>query len=433
MRCAGVFAAFAACSFSAHGVNTDASRQDAPPIVDGFVPAPDGGPCTTASVACASIDVLRTCSGPGAQYQDTTCSWGCVATGGNPHCGTIVPTSDAVDPTDLVDQAGLMAATVSGTIDTDTGTITNTRAAGAGINAGIGFRQHDNVSVFTAKSWTFGTVTVTGSKAVAFVATSGDIAITTVLDASGGCNPANKAGPGGFAGSTTKGADGSGDPTSNAGGGSGASAGTTGAGGGGHAGTGGSSRAAAGGTAYGDAVISHLVGGAGGGAGSGAGGFGIGGGGGGAMQLITAGSVTVANGFGNGISVGGCGGNHGAAMGDSGGGGGAGGALLIEAHTIMNAGSLIANGGGGGAGAGGNNGFDGGFGGFGGLSMNGNSGGNGGAGGSVDGQTTNSQGAGGGAAGWIRLNTFRGMNLSAGTVSPSLGGAGASSGSAAVQ
>ncbi|HSN30242.1 MAG TPA: hypothetical protein VLT45_28335, partial [Kofleriaceae bacterium] len=205
MRCAAVLAAFTACSFSAHGVNQDATTHaDAPPIVDGFVQPPDGGPCTNASVACASIDVLRTCSGPGAQYQDTTCSWGCVATGGNPHCGTIVPTSDAVDPSDLVDQAGLTDAVVSGAIDTDMGTIAGTRAQGTGIVAGIGYRQHDNVAVFTAKSWTFGDTTVGGSRAVAFVATSGNITITNVLDATGGCNPATKAGPGGFGGATSK-------------------------------------------------------------------------------------------------------------------------------------------------------------------------------------------------------------------------------------
>ncbi len=411
----------------------DANRTDSPPIVDGFVQPPDGGPCTNASVACASIDVLRTCSGPGAQYQDTTCSWGCIATGGNPHCGTIVPTSDAVDPSDLVDQPGLMDATVSGAIDTDTGTIAGTRAQGTGIVAGIGYRQHDNVAVFTAKSWTFGDTTVGGSRAVAFVATSGNITITNVLDASGGCNPVTKAGPGGFGGATSKGGDGTDDATAGTGGGTGASAATTGAGGGGHAGTGGSGKAATGGAMYGDEMISHLSGGAGGGAGNGGANYGLGGGGGGAVQLITAGTVTVTNSFGNGITVGGCGGGRGGGGMDSGGGGGAGGTLLIEAHTIMNGGGFIAGGGGGGAGAGGGNGFSGSLGGFGGISMSGNAGGNGGAGGSVGGQSTTSMGGAGGAAGRIRLNTFRGANLSAGTVSPDLGGAGATSGSAAVQ
>ena len=387
----------------------------------------------TASVACASIDVLRTCSGPGAQYQDKTCDWGCVATGGTPHCGTIVPTSDAVDPTDLVDQSGLGDAMVAGAIDTDTGSIPGTRAQGAGIISGIGYRTHDNVAVFTAKSWRFGSTTIGGSKAVAFVATAGDIVVDGTFDASGGCSPNSTGGPGGFAGGTTKDGAGSNDTQAATGGGGGGNAGTTGGGGGGHAGTGGATRVAIGGAMYGDATITHLTGGAGGGAGSGGGGFGLGGGGGGAVQLITAGSVTVTTGITHTISVSGCGGTKGGGGADSGGGGGAGGTLLIEAHTIQNSGTLLANGGGGGGGDGGTDGFDGIFGGFGGNGNNGTSGGNGGAGGSVNGQSTNDAGGGGGAAGWIRLNTFRGMNLSAGTVSPSLGGAGASSGSAAVQ
>ena len=429
MRRTALLAALGACSFSAHGVNPNNTQPDAPKLVDGFVQPPDGGPCVSASVACASIDVLRTCAGPGAQYQDTTCSWGCVATGGNPHCGTIAPTSDAVDPSDLVDQTGLGAAMVSGTIDTDTGSIGSIRAQGAGIVSGIGYRTHDNVAVFTAKSWTFGGTTVTGTKAVAFVATAGDITITSTLDASS-CNPSSSGGAGGFDGGTGKGSAGGNDTMASTGGGTGGNAGTTGGGGGGHAGTGGASKAAAGGASYGDAEITHLSGGAGGGAGNGGGMYGIGGGGGGAVQLITAGTVTVSNSFTHYINVSGCGGTKGGGGADSGGGGGAGGALLIEAHTIMNGGELLANGGGGGGGAAGANGFDGLLGGFGGNGGANNDGGNGAAGGSVNGQSTNSAGGGGGAAGWIRLNTFRGANLSAGTVSPS---AGATSGSAAVQ
>ncbi|MBV8762578.1 MAG: hypothetical protein JO257_35160 [Deltaproteobacteria bacterium] len=437
MRCAAVLAALSACSFSAHGPNaakTDGgTTSDSTLPIDGFVRPPDGGPCITANVACASIDVLRVCSSAGAQYQDTTCSWGCVATGGNPHCGTITPTSDAVDPTDLVDQAGLMDAMIAGTINTDTGAISNTRAAGAGIVSGIGYRTHDNVAVFTAKSWSFGTTTIIGSKAAAFVATTGNITINSTVDASGGCNPRSTGGPGGFAGGTTKNGAGTNDTTAATGGGGGGNAGTTGGGGGGHAGTGGASKASTGGASYGDDVITHLSGGAGGGGGNGGGGFGLGGGGGGAMQLITAGTVNITSGITHGISVSGCGGTKGGGGADSGGGGGAGGTLLIEAHTITNAGSLIANGGGGGGGNSGQDGFNGIIGGFGGNGGNGNNGGNGGAGGSVNGATTTTAGGGGGAAGRIRLNTFRGANLSAGMVSPNVGSAGATSGSAAVQ
>lgn len=427
-------AAFAACSFSAHGPVPNNGQPDAPLIADGFVPPPpDGGPCTTASVACASIDVLRTCSAAGAQYQDTSCDWGCVATGGNPHCGSIAPTSDAVDPTDLVDQTGLGDPMVSGAIDSDTGSIAGTRAQGPGIISGIGYRTHDNIAVFTAKSWRFGDTTISGTKGVAFVATTGDITVDGTLDASGGCRPSSAGGAGGFAGGTAKASAGTNDTLAATGGGGGGNAGTTGGGGGGHAGTGGATKAATGGASYGDAVITHLSGGAGGGAGSGGGSYGLGGGGGGAMQLVTAGTVSVTTGFTHGISVSGCGGTKGGGGADSGGGGGAGGTLLVEAHAITNSGSLLANGGGGGGGDSGQNGFDGLYGGFGGTGGNSTNGGNGGAGGTLDGQTTTSAGGGGGAAGWIRLNTFRGANLSAGTVSPSLGGGGASSGSAAVQ
>jgi len=416
----------AACSFSARspGQHPDDAHDDTMIVV-----TPDGGPCTTAGSSCASIDVLRSCTGSGAAYVDTMCGWGCVATPG-PHCGSFAPTSNGVEPTDLVEQPGLGDVTIDGSLTTDTGSIAGTTTrSGTGVSNGVGFRIHNNVAIFTAKSFHIGTLTIGGSIPVAFVATTGDITLTGVTDATGTCSTLGAAGPGGFAGATGKGANGDADATTNKGGGAGAAVATSGGGGAGHGGTGGAGTAAVGGMPYGDDAISTLSGGAGGGAGNGGGNYGRGGGGGGAVQLVTASSIIVEPA--GGINAGGCGGDFGLGNADSGGGGGAGGTLLLEARTITVSGALAVNGGGGGGGGGGNAGP----GDNGSLSrtaaaggvQDGNNeyGGAGGAGsnanGSPGGNGTN-PGGGGGAIGRIRFNTFRAMNLttSGATLSPDL-------------
>lgn len=210
-------------------------------------------------------------------------------------------------------------------------------------------------------------------------------------------------------------------------GGGGAGSTSSAAGGGSYCGLGGagaveSGNPAPGGTAYGTAALSPLVGGSGGGDGNGNGGAG-----GGALQLVAKNSVTVA--AGGSIHVGGGGGEFGgAALTQEAAGGGSGGAILLEAAAVTVAGTLAANGGGGGEGALGNAGADASGDDQPALGGNdvtkGSNGGNGSAGASVDGTAGAvmagfTAGAGGGGAGRIRINTKSGAAiLTAATLSP---------------
>jgi hypothetical protein len=429
-----------ACSFSARNAQQTPGDGNRDVVI-----GPDGGPCTAAGTTCNSVAVLRTCSAPGAQYTDTACDWGCIATP-MAHCGAFAPTSNGAEATDLTMQPGLLDVTISGSVNSDNGAMAGAtvRAMGTGIQSGVGFRIHGNVAVFTAKSFQIGATSITGSHAIAFVATGGDITIDGLIDLTSSCVAGFSAAPGGFNGAIVKGADGTNDTASSTGGGKGAATSSTGGGGGAHGGTGGAGKAAAGGAPYGDPEISVLSGGAGGGAGSGGGSFGIGGGGGGAIQIVTAAALTITSS--GSINAGGCGGLRGAGGGDSGGGGGAGGTVLLEARTMSIAGTLAVNGGGGGGGGGGNasNGetglvsttaADGGDG-----DGNGENGGSGASGGTFDGHaagTGTNPGGGGGAIGRMRFNTYRNLNLTTtgATLSPNLvdSGTTTSSGSAAVR
>lgn len=190
-------------------------------------------------------------------------------------------------------------------------------------------------------------VTLKASGTAALVlAASGVVSIDGAIDARGGSDSPEMAGPGGYAGDD--GGQGGGGP---GGGGSHAriDIGGGGAGhflGGGAGGDRGSSGGGSGGDAYGTADLIPLRGGSGGGAGGGSGG-GEGGGGGGAVQISAA---RIAVGPAGGIHCGG-GGGRGGGSDSGGGGGGSGGAILLEALEIRVDGRLTTNGGGGGAGA----------------------------------------------------------------------------------
>lgn len=415
----------AACQFT-HGVA---------PTDDGMTPPVDAGMCTSLVNECNG-DVLRFCKEVGGSAIDLTCGWGCIP-GSAAHCAHVVPSGSGG-----VETNGVTAADVDGTnlgavtlidgetLDSDNGRIgTNGNinlhhGTTPGIENGIDFQFRGPMSIWRFKSLTInGTITVIGSRPLALVS-DGAVTINGVVDARGLCS-SYVAGPGGFSGGSITGANGS-APVSTMGGGEGASTSATGGGGGGYGGHGGSGDAAMGGSPFGDAQISVLIGGAGGGAGSGGGNFGRGGGGGGALQIISNDRVVVV--AAGGINAGGCGGKAGTGNADSGGGGGAGGTILVEAPIVTVGGVLAVNGGGGGGGGGGNakpgaNGT---------LSRtpaaggdpdgNMEQGGPGAAGGAAAGPGGNgtNPGGGGGAIGRIRINTRggSGVDITNATLSP---------------
>lgn len=408
----------------------DQPRLDDAATGDAVV-TPDAGTCVAASTECASTDVLRTCSGPGAQAVDTVCSWGCLA--GPARCGELVPAGGAVTSEDLAPDAQLTAAVLDdGVINTDTGTIgtlanpTSIRGAGSGVVDGIGFDTRGSVGVFRFGSLAIdGPITIIGTHAVALVSDA-PIRVNAVVDVRGPCTQ-NTAGPGGFAG---------GPAGQNAAGSGGGTRGTTngeGGGGGGHGGIGGRGgrpigTGASGGASFGVPEIPMLVGGGGGGGGGDGGGGAFGGGGGGALQLASNTRIEIATA--GGINAGGCGGKV-AAQNGSGGGGGAGGTILLEAPAITIAGTLAVNGGGG---AGGNDQGEAGqpgqlartaaSGGAGG-GPGGAGGGNGAAAATSDGNPGvdgNRSGGGGGAIGRMRFHTRAGIVTidAAAVLSPSL-------------
>lgn len=329
---------------------------DQPHLGDGGTdgpPVPDGGVCTTASVECASADVLRTCNEPGVDPIDTVCAWGCLEAPA--HCGRLVPAGGAVTSDDLAADPQLVDVTVDTvTINSDTGAIgpaltpTSIRGAGEGVVDGIAFETRGTASVFRVGSLAIdGPVTVTGSHAVAVVS-AGAIRVNAVVDMRGTCT-LTTAGPGGFPGG----------PAGEAAGGSGAGmAGTTineGGGGGGHGGAGGAGgrpfgAGPSGGASFGMPDVAQLVGGGGGGGGASVSTGGAGGGGGGALQLASNTRIEIATG--GGINAGGCGGKAApGAQNGCGGGGGAGGTILLEAPVITIGGTLAVNGGGGAGGS----------------------------------------------------------------------------------
>jgi hypothetical protein len=378
--------------------------------------------CTRVERTCAGDDVLRTCAAIGQPPVDEACAWGCSA-GAAPRCAVLVPSGGAVQAADLTPKTWLLPATLASvTVNTDDGSITTVRAAGEGVQDGIGFMKRNGVALFSFASLVVkGPVSVQGSAAVAFVV-NGDVDVNALIDLRGGCRNTD-AGPGGWPGGVT-GTAGVGVGGGGAGG-TGVQA-TAGGGGGGHGATGGkgatgtgSAQGGLGGGSGGDEVITELHGGWGGGGGGGTGG-GAGGGGGGAIQIVSNGRVTFdgsVTGEVGGINAGGCGGKAGVGTsGAAGGGGGAGGTILVEAPIVrlLPAARLAANGGGGGGGRGAN-GTDG-------LAdavaagggAGGGSGGAGGAGGAsgklvgTEGVASAHSGGGGGGTGRIRIHTRRG-------------------------
>jgi len=388
----------------------------------------DAMTCTSASLTCIAGSTLQTCTAPGVEPMLEHCGWGCVDGDAQrlPHCGVLQPHGGALAAADLQDMAALAdVSATSATINTSTGQIlvgpTTLRAAGLGVIAGIDYEVRGKVAVFRMRTAVLGDVSLTGAYAAALAA-NGGITITGAIDARGSCTD-RIGGPGGSNGGSSR-SDGAGP-----GGGGGVAQGADGGGGAGHVATGGMGGAtivlggAPGGPAYGDAMITALVGGSGGGAaGSATTATGArGGGGGGAVQLVSNTSLIITGT----INAGGCGGESGGGAPGGGGGGGAGGSVLLEAPTITIAGAVAANGGGGGGGgpgafSGGNATADA-VAAPGGTSGHG-AGGDGGAlahpAGNAGAMNSTYPGGGGGAAGWLRFETVDGNVSALGTTSP---------------
>ena len=354
---------FVALSFTLLGCGYP-RPEDVPGPVDGEI-IPDASICADLSKSCITSTVLRDCQTVGQYSVDTTCSWGCL--NGSPvHCGKLQPNGGVLIETDLIPDPRLVDSMVAsgGTINTGDGSITNLRAAGAGVQNGIDFEIRNllvaggirSVGVFRfGKLTLLGNWVVTGPNALA-IASLDDIVIQGRLDLRGDCQGSNS-GPGGFPGG------GENTTASGPGGGKGGSASNldhSGGGGGGYGANGGNGGRFVGGNApgagvsWGDETISLLVGGGGGGGGSGdaGSGGGFGGGGGGAVQIAANGNVSIrVSAAPSGINAGGCGGKGG--LDGGGGGGGAGGTILIEAPAVELDGTyLVVNGGGGGGGNG---------------------------------------------------------------------------------
>jgi hypothetical protein len=413
-------ATLVACKFTPSGAVVDGKSDGASdgPSKDSLLP---DGPsmCASSFTSCGSDGTTMFTCIEGAASTSTDCPWGCMGDGASSAtCGAVAPTGGAVTGSDFDGAPSLSLG--STTINADNGMIMSGGLGGGsawpyfhhvGVGNGVGIFSFDELTIA-------GSVTITGTSAVAFVA-SGAIDIGGVVDAramtcimmGNGVAP----GPGGFAGtmshSASSGGSGQGgnstdDSASGGGGGDGGAGGSGGYGM--NAGQAGSA-----GPVFGAAAVAILVGGGGGGAGPDPNG-GNGGGGGGAVQFVSNARITID--VGGGIDVGGCGGGI-AKGGHSGGGAGAGGAIVLEAPSVTIDGQLAANGGGGGGGddvpaqpgaagtlgatpAGGGSGKDG---------NHDEDGGAGGAGsvfaGSAGAHGGAHGGGGGGGVGWIRINS----------------------------
>ncbi len=406
----GVLVAVCACGKS------DPNAGDAG--IDGTGPAL----CENLGLSCSDAITLANCTELGVEPETSNCPWGCKDTGGA-HCGALSPTGGALTAADLADDPSIVSAEISGTIDGNTGTISNVRGAGTGVVDGIGYELRGDIAVFRfASLHVAGALALVGDHPIALVA-PGPIIVDGVIDAQGSCTGLTAV-AGGLAGGAA------GSPGSNgAAAGAGAHDSASGGGGAGQGGNGGmggagiGQLATAGGSPSGSDTIDVLVGG-GGGAGGGGTDGGVGGGGGGALQLASNSSLLF--GPSGGINAGGCGGKDNL---DGGGGGGAGGTILIEAPSVLvSAGSVLAvNGGGGAAGSscGSRPGTPGALGdapavGGAGCATTGGAGGSGGAAMALDGSngtTSPNGGGGGGAVGRIRFETRVGrVTLDSGAV-----------------
>jgi hypothetical protein len=136
--------------------------------------------CEPGAVTCGSDNMLDTCNSDGMSVTSTACGLGCEASG--TACKTIEP-SNGLGPALM--QASTEPAVTLGsgdTIDTDAGTVTD--ASGNVIAVPSTLIPQTNaapIRAFIAHSFTIGSVTVTGSNALALVS-DGPIAIEGLMN-----------------------------------------------------------------------------------------------------------------------------------------------------------------------------------------------------------------------------------------------------------
>lgn len=327
------------------------ANGDAEPLEDVGVDAPEEL-CVEGSSRCADADVLDRCLG--GTWQPYTCRDGCTF-----DFGTCAPIETSNGLGRLAEWAHVGSLSVGPdeiiVADTSDGRIEERRRSsltevvrvlrepGEGTNAGIEFGVVDGVGVFRLAEMSVdrtGELRLIGSRPAAVLA-SGDIRIAGILS----LRPAGTVPAAG----SNSGAPGDGEP-----GRAGMNSFDSGGGGGGNAFGGasggnapGSTGGGSGGASHGTSSVSPLSGGGSGGTGGGVLG-GAGGYGGGAVQLSSAGEISL-----TGVLDAGGGGGQGGGNGSTGGGGGgggAGGSALIEAPTIAASGVVIVSGGAGGQG-----------------------------------------------------------------------------------
>lgn len=278
--------------------------------------------CAPGATTCSN-DQLVVCDPSGTATTSTSCSLGCAGT--KDHCLTFTPSNGLGTSFAGASTQPDVIIPDNAAIDSGTGFITGS-TGNVAVASVIVTQPSGDIRVFVAKSFSFTNAKITGTKAVAFVA-SGDITINGMVDASAGGptgGPGEQLAPAGCRGTYT--------PAQAGGGG-----GNLTAGGAGYyrdVANGPENASAAG---VQQPTLSSLVGGCSGG-GSGTGST-AGGAGGGAVQLVAGNTIRIqAAGF---IDVGGGGGRPTA-------GGGSGGNLIFEAPSVVIDGGVAANGGGGG-------------------------------------------------------------------------------------
>jgi hypothetical protein len=304
--------------------------------------------CPAGVTAMCSGDDLVTCDSQGNITNTQTCALGC--DGNAKRCLKVDPSNGLATFLDDAATAPDLVLSGTATIDTDAGTIVDQSGARTQPSVTVDTGLPIGMFVIKAKSFaTGGTVTVTGTRALAIVV-DGPITISHVISVSA---PLGGNGPGALPNDATgKGGNGGNGSTEGQSGGGGGGFGTA----GGRGGTGGVPTVNGGnpGALSGNSTLIPLRGGSTGGhPGSTSASYGPGGGG-GAIQLVSNTSITfAANGMISANGSGAFGPNNVLCLVNTpcghGEGGGAGGGVLLEAPTLaMDATSgIFANGGGG--------------------------------------------------------------------------------------
>ena len=338
--------AYCACGDVKDNPRIDASTDSA--VADAEIDSPPPE-CTLGTTSLCSGNDLVTCDGQGTITATTSCPLGCSATSA-PHCKIVQPSNNLGAALAQAFSESDLELVGDATINTDAGTITDTTGVRVVSTETLSVGLPVQVFLMKVKAFTAGSITVTGARALAIVA-SGPVTLNRPINLSAS---QDISGPGA---ASCQGGTGAGNNAEGTPGGGGGGFGTI----GGTGGTGGSPllNGGIGGAVAGNPELVPLRGGCAGGHSGGNGPSAAGGpdpgGAGGAIQIVSNVSITFA--AAGEIVV-----NGGAGKANSntvfclidtpcgfGEGGGSGGAILLEAPlvTVPSGAGLYANGGGG--------------------------------------------------------------------------------------